>query len=286
MRINNISNNNTNFNGLLRFQTSSGTRKLINPSKIAAVITGTMTVKQFYYEARYKQQENHNTQKLTNLSPKGRDASFITEVERCDNITFEINQISYIDPKIGQPNTYQKYSYRDPNIELEEHEGNIDLVEIEGNDFVIINENRLAEAIYEATTTDKIVDITNECGEVPWDGIFAHKKTYAPLVINNKVVMNTYDVARAYMASAEGLALAEEEIGAKNVLRLNHDDMLCWGRQIIEKEKERLSQAKTKADKIDRIEKIVKQYNNDDDDNAYLENADKYIDTLGLTSDY
>ena len=47
------------------------------------------------------------------------------------------------------------------------------LDEIEGNDFVLIDDDRLAEATNEASTTDKIVDITKECGQVPWQGIEA-----------------------------------------------------------------------------------------------------------------
>ena len=211
MEINNLSSS-QNFQGYLKFKTTKNVVKTIDPSKIAAIVTGVAVIKQPFY--LYKYDENYinlHKDEHTKTSPDGRSTAGVTVDREYLPIEVTVQQLIYSDPRVALPDTYSSdMRYNSKN--------SISNTYVEGSDYIVLNDKKMNDAFMSAIKSDGIVDIVEDCGRVPFDGIWDFNKRYAPIIENDKYICSGTMVAETYMESASGIATAEKEIGAEDVI--------------------------------------------------------------------
>jgi len=200
-----------NFQGYLRFKTAKNVVKTIDASKIATIVTGSAFIAQPFYLYKYDADEaDFYKNDQTKTSPNGRCAAGVTLYSKSFPIEIKVHQLIYSDPRVGLPDKYSSnYHYKSKDF--------ISNPYVEGSDYIVLDDKKMNDAFVSAMKSNEIVNIVDDCGQIPWNGIFDLNKNYSPM-ITDKFTYSGESVAEAYMKSASGLAVAEKEIGAENVI--------------------------------------------------------------------
>lgn len=209
MQINNQPNL-QNFQGFLKFKTAQNLVKIVDANKISTIASGAAIVSQGFNLCIYNKDLVNPLTTEARISPNHRNTSGVKAYREEIPIAIKVQQIIYSDPRMGLPNNYTPMLYRD-----KEHISN---PYIEGSDYVVISDKKMSDALVVAAKTSGVVDISKDCGEIPWQGVLALDNYYLPIIKNNSIAKLGFDVAEAYMSSAQGIAAAESEIKAEDVL--------------------------------------------------------------------
>ena len=213
-----------NFQGYLKFKTAKNVVKTVDASKIATIVTGSAIIAQPFYLYKYDEDKvDFYKNDQTKTSPNGRSTAGVTLSRESFPIKVKVHQLIYSDPRVGLPDNYSSnFHYKS-----EDHMSN---PYVEGSDYIVLDDKKMNDAFVSAIKSNEIVNIVDDCGQIPWNGIWDLNKKYSPM-ITDKFTYSGESVAEAYMDSASGLAVAEKEIGAKNVIMSvnpsNSDKLNC-----------------------------------------------------------